>query len=107
MNKIITKDYSEFGHREKEMARDLLQAYGTNDDKTEYLGQGVEVYFNLHSGYVFLSDEDYNVAIMNGSTLEDFIHCPDCGGEGVASEFAEDNTDECCQEYANDMGLTA
>ncbi len=53
---------------------------------------------NTHSGCVFLSDEDFNVAMVNGDTLEQFHSCPECGAEG----FAEDPPDnECCQQYLN------
>jgi hypothetical protein len=102
----VTNNYDDFGLREKEEARDLLAVYGTHKDKTQFLGSGVQVYFNMMSGFVFLSDEDYNVAMLNvDGELEDFITCPNCGGESLASEFRDDCTDECCQEYADDMGL--
>ena len=105
MNKIVTNDLSDFGAREKSMAGELLSVLGTYKDKTKYLGDNVQVYMNFNSGNVFLSDEDYNVAMMNGDVLEDFHTCPNCGGEEVASDFREYNTDECCQEYADDLGL--
>ncbi len=55
---------------------------------------------NTHSGCVFLSDEDFNVAMVNGDTLEQFHSCPECGGEG----FAEDLPDnECCQQYLKEV----
>ena len=101
-----TRDISEFGYREKDIAADLLKAHGTYKDKTRFLCGNVSIEFNLYSGYVFLVDEDCNVGVLNDNgELEDFITCPDCGGEGVASEFREDNSDDCCQEYADEMGL--
>ena len=102
-----TQNLAEFGHREREIAGELLQALGTSKDKTKYFGQdGVAVEFNPYSGYVFLVDEDYNVAILNDNgELEDFHTCPNCGGEGISSEFKEDNDSECCQEYADELGL--
>jgi hypothetical protein len=104
----VTKDLSKFGLREKAMAKDLLSAYGTSNDKTQHLGDGVEVWFNTHSACVFLSDEDFNTAMINGNNgniLEDFFSCPNCGEEGLSSDFKGENTSECCQEYANEMGL--
>lgn len=101
-----TQDLSDFGEIGREEAGRLLSTLGTSRDHTKYFGdRGVAVEFNPMSGYVFLVDEDYNVAIMNDDILEDFHTCPNCGGEGVASDFREDNTDECCQEYADDLGL--
>jgi len=98
MEKIVTNDFSDFGYCEKEEARELMSAYGTDKDKTVYLGSGVQVWFNLHSGYVFLSDEDFNSAMMNGDVLEDFINCPECGHEDFLSEMKESG-DACCKKY--------
>lgn len=100
-----TRDLSEFGHREREIAGELLSTLGTSKDKTKFLGDGVAVEFNPWSGNVFLVDEDFNVAMMGDDYLEDFITCPNCGGEEIASDFREYNTDECCKEYADDLGL--
>ena len=47
------------------------------------------MFFNKNSGYVFLTDEDYNTAMMDGDTLEDFLTCGECGCEGIRSEFFE------------------
>ena len=89
-----TTDFQHFGYREFGMAGDLLKAYAYNPPS--YLGDGVHIMFNINSGYVFLIDEDFNVAMMNGDKLEQFHNCSKCGGAG----FAEDMSDnECCQEY--------
>ena len=94
-----TQDLSKFGYREKDMAGDLLKAHCTNNDVTRYLGDGVSVEFNPMSGNVFLVDEDYNVAMMNGDKLEDFFSCPICGHEGFLEEMVHGDDDEECQEY--------
>jgi len=105
-DEIVTKDISQFGIREREIARELLSVYGTDKDLTTHLGDGVEVWFNKNSGYVFLSDEDYHTAMLNDNgELEDFLNCPNCGHEDLASEFVNSSSDECCKEYAQDMGL--
>jgi hypothetical protein len=94
----VTKDFSEFGYVEREEAQKLLAVYGTSKDKTKLLGQGVEVYFNTMSGYVFLSDEDYNTAMLNvDDELEDFLVCSNCGHEDMASDFME-SAKTCCLE---------
>lgn len=100
-----TRDLSEFGNIERDEAGTLLQTLNGSRDMTKFLGDGVAVEFNPMSGNVFLVDEDYNVAMMNGHNLEDFHNCPNCGAESFASEFREENTDSCCKEYANDLGL--
>lgn len=93
----VTKDLRNFGYRELDMAGDLLKALGSSKDNTEYLGDGVEVWFNLGSGCVFLSDEDYNTAMMNGDSLEDWLQCGECGTEGFMEDIKE-NGSNCCHE---------
>lgn len=100
-----TRDLSRFGHVEKQEASELLGALNSRKDETQYLGDNVAVEFNPMSGYVFLVDDDYNVAMLNDDILEDFHTCPNCGGEGLSSDFRKYNSDDCCQEYANDLEI--
>lgn len=103
-----TQNLADFGIRERDEAALLLTTLNSPSDDTEHFGSnGVVVEFNPMSGNVFLVDEDYNVAMMRGNQLEDFHTCPNCGGEGLQSEFREECTDDCCQEYANELGLEA
>jgi hypothetical protein len=99
-----TEDMADFGGRELDMAGDLLKALRSSDDHTEMLGSNVKLAMNMSSGYVFLTDEDYNVAMMNGDYLEDFIHCPECGFEGFREELLDDGNG-CCREHLVDCGL--
>ena len=92
---IVTEDLSEFGYREKAMAGELLTAYKGAHDKARFLGDGVKVAFNRHSGCVFLTDEDYNTAMMNGDNLEDWFTCPECGHEGFLEDMPHDGNEEC------------
>ena len=82
---IVTSDLSKFGFRELKMAADLLAAYCENP--SDFLDDGLTVMLNTHSGYVFLTDEDFNVAMMNGDRLEQFHTCFECGAEGFAEEL--------------------
>jgi predicted RNA-binding Zn-ribbon protein involved in translation (DUF1610 family) len=102
-----TQDFADFGQIEREEAGALLSAYGTSKDKTLFLESDVKVEFNPYSGYVFLVDGDYNCAMLNvDGELENHFSCPNCGNEGMQSEFKEEHSDsECCQEYAGDLGL--
>lgn len=94
-----TTDLADFGFRELRMAAELLSAYC--EQPPDFLTGGVHVMMNTHSGCVFLTDEDFNVAMMNGDTLEQWHHCPECGAEG----FAEDMPDNgCCQRYLREPG---
>ena len=87
MNDPTTTDLRDFGYRELRMAGELLTAYKTTADRSERLGDGVHVVFNRTSGNVFLCDEDYNVAMMNGHVLEDWHDCGYCGAEGFAEDL--------------------
>jgi hypothetical protein len=97
MENIVTSDLSEFGYRELKIAGQLLSTLKTDKDKTRFIDEGLTVFFNKKSGYVFLSDENFNVAMMNGDILEDFINCPDCGNAALASEFSTES--DCCKEF--------
>ena len=97
----VTNDLTKFGTIELAEAGKLLSTLKTVRDNTKFLGDGVQVFFNNESGYVFLSDEDYNVAVMSGHDLVDFINCPECGNEGNINEF--DTESYCCKKYYKEM----
>ena len=87
MQDAYTENLSDFGSREREMAAELLAAglpTGFNDD-------GVKLAFNHHSGYVFLVNSDYQVAMMNGNIIEQFYNTPYSGLEGFISDLLEEN----------------
>lgn len=97
---MVTDNLTDFGFRELDMAGDLLKAFKSKKDDTKHFGDdGVHVTFNRNSGCVFLSDVDYNVAMMNGERLEDFFSCPQCGHEGFLEEMEHGEDSPDCQEY--------
>lgn len=79
-----TQDLSKFGLVELDEAGTLLKEYANNSSVLD--GSEVHVEFNPNSGNVFLVDEEYNVAMMNGDTLELWYSCPYCGHEGFLEE---------------------
>lgn len=101
-----TNDLSEFGNRElKESARLLNALCDEDKNKTEYLSKNVKLEFNPNSGNVFLVDEDYNTAMMNGDKLEDWFNCPNCGHEGFKQDMNHNSGDEDCLNYLKDIGI--
>lgn len=84
-NTIVTCDLSKFGYRELSEASQLLKLYSENP--VEFLNDGITLNFNSNSGIVFLSDEDYNVAIEEDGKLVQFFNCPQCGNEGTDDDF--------------------
>jgi hypothetical protein len=99
MNNVVTSDFSEFGQVELEEAGRLL----LNIKKID-AWPPVEVNFNKMSGFVFITDSDYRVWMMNGGEIEEFFTCPECGCEGFKDEIDchEDNAD--CHEFCVSIG---
>lgn len=107
MNEITTTDLAKFGNREKAMAADLLKAWSDGKTPADFNDDGVTVMMNMNSGNVFLTNSDYQVAMMNGDTLESFYSCPECGCEGFAEDlridFKNKNANQCCMDYLKEM----
>ena len=95
-----TTDLKDFGFRELKMAAELLKAYCENPP--DFLSEGVHLMMNTYSCYVFLTDEDFNVAMMNGDKLDQWHFCPECGAEGFAEELPDS---ACCQGYLREARL--
>ena len=97
-NNTYTEDLADFGSRERTMAAELLAQPlpdTFNDD-------GVKLAFNLSSGYVFLVNSDYQVAMMNGDTLAVHHTTPYQGREGFIEDLlAEYTPDDLHREDAD------
>lgn len=98
-----TRDMSRFGYIELKEAARLLNAY--IEAKKDILNDGVAIEFNPNSGNVFLVDEDYNVAMMNGDNLETWYTCPHCGYEGVFEDMKHEPEDSECINYMVEIGV--
>lgn len=102
---VTTTDLSEFGHRERKMAAQLLTASSDHGLPEDFYDDGVTVMMNKNSGNVFLTNSDFQVAMMNGDNLESFYSCPQCGHEGFKDEMQHDGNAEC-RRYLRDIGVT-
>jgi len=100
-----TTDLSQFGYRERKMAAELLTASVEQGFPDDFDDDGVTVMMNMHSGNVFLTNADYQVAMLNGDKLESFYSCPQCGHEGFAEDMAHDADNAECQRYLQDIGV--
>lgn len=97
---------SKMGWREIGMAGELLKAYAdgsdifaSDDDEMNFCKDGLELGFNENSGFVFLTNDDYQALLLNDNNkLEMFLTCQECGNEGLRSdvEFAEENQCKKC-----------
>ena len=104
----VTTDLSEFGLIELDMAMELLDQYAKAQEKGDDLGltTNVRIAFNKNSGYVFLTDDDYNVVMINPETkkAEKYYICGVCGFEGFKDEFKNHSKDpECLEEIRNQL----
>lgn len=90
---IVTADLSKFGYRERQLAEELLKAWREQGLPDDFYNEGVTVNLNIHSGYVFLSNEDYQVAMMNGDKLESFYTDFETGEEGFFDELSDEAKD--------------
>jgi len=99
MDSIITTDWSEFGEVEIKEAKELLAHIKEIDSSGK-----VEVTFNKHSGYVFLTDEDLRVWMLNDGKIEEYFNCPVCGHEGFKEEFNDhNNSNQECVEFEREL----
>ena len=60
-----TENLAEFGSRERAIAGELLSLPLPDNFGTT----GVRVVFNKNSGFVFLVNDDYQCAMMNGASV--------------------------------------
>ena len=90
-----TQDLSKLGRLELHELGNLIRAYAQN---MVILEDNVKWMFDPSSGHVFLIDEDYSIAMMNGHNLERWLDCPTCGAEGFLSdgEFIPSEDGESC-----------
>ena len=93
MSKTVTKDLSEFGYREQKLAQDIFIAWRNNGLPQDFYNDEVELWFNKNSGYVFLSNSDYQVAIEEEGKLVSFYTTPYEGREGTLEELLEEYED--------------
>jgi len=108
----VTYDLSEFGNVELNKAVELLKKYteAVENGEDEELGltTNIRLAMNTSSGYVFLTDDDYNVVMVNPETkrAEKYYTCGVCGFEGFKDEFKNHSKDpECLEEIRNQLNL--
>jgi hypothetical protein len=84
---IVTTNLAEFGVGQLRKAAELLTAYCEGERPRGFGDEGVTVAYNLHSGRVFLTNADADVAVLVGGALESFYVSPCSGHEGTFAEL--------------------
>jgi len=91
MKPITINDFSKFGYRERKMAEHLLHAWNEQGLPDDFINDEVSIIMNTHSGNVFLTNSDFQVAMMNGDKLESFYTDFETGEEGFRDELSEES----------------
>lgn len=109
MSDGYTEDLAEFGRREIKMLRDLLSAWIEHGLPEDFYEDGVKPAFNKNSGWVFLANSEYQVAIEENGRLVSFYTTPYDGHEGTFLELLEEyagmNSED--QEFMRDIAKAA
>lgn len=86
-----TENLADFGYREYEELKKILEAwFDGNGLPDDFDDSGVRPAFNRNSGYVFLTNDEYQVAIEVDGQLESFYTTPYDGYEGTFDELLEE-----------------
>jgi hypothetical protein len=88
MQEITTTDFAKFGNRERYMAETLLKAWREQGLPDDFHEEEVILMVNLLSGNVFLTNSEFQVAMMNGDHLESFYTDFETGEEGFKEELS-------------------
>ncbi len=91
MTDYYTENLAEFGYREIEMLNKLLTAWLNNGLPEDFCNSLVKPALNRNSGYVFLVNDEYQVAMLNEDKLELFYTLPYSGIEGFLSDLIAEN----------------
>ena len=108
VNEITTTDLSKFGWREWSELRRILDAMIDKGLPEEFDNSNIHAMFNKNSGNVFLTNDECQVAMMNGDKLELFYSCPECGHEGFKDQMGKKDGHgyaDKCAEYLRDIGI--
>jgi hypothetical protein len=100
-----TTDLSKFGHRELKKLEFLLKAMREKGLPDDFDNSEVTPMMNVDSRNVFLTNDSYEVAMMNGDALEKWHTCSYCGHEGFLEDFKHEPADSDCTEQMKDAGL--
>lgn len=87
---MTTTNLSDFGYRELEMLEELLRAMREQGLPEDFYNDEVHPMMNQISGNVFLTNSEYQVAMMNGDKLESFYTLSYHGSEGFLDELLID-----------------
>ena len=97
MKEVTTTDLADFGSREREMLVEILLAWKEQGLPKEFHHYDVIPMMNRQSGCVFLTNSEFQVAMMDGNKLAIWHTCGNCGHEGFHDDcqLTDDGCNEC------------
>ncbi len=101
MSETVISDLSKFGWREWRLLREIIDAMIDQGLPENFHNDEVAPMFNTNSGFVFLTNSDYQACLMNGDKLEIWHTCSYCGHEGFEEDFEHESKNEECNEQIN------
>lgn len=97
MKNVYTEDFADIMScsRERYEVLQIINAWNNKGLPDDFYEDNVRLAFNKNSGYVFLVNDDYQCAMMNGNNLECFYTSPYDGREGFLDDlFSEYMSDK-------------
>jgi hypothetical protein len=88
-----TENLADFGYREQDEAKEIFAAWKKNGLPQDFENDGVRLAFNMNSGYVFLTNNEYQVAMCDGDALYSFYTSPYEGIEGSFEDLLDEYKD--------------
>lgn len=100
----VTSALEEFGSRELGMAADLLKAMAEQGLPKDFYKKGVHVDFNPNSGWVFLTNSEYEVAVLDDDgELVQIYNTWYSGIEGTLEELLDDYLEDNSNWHQEDI----
>lgn len=87
---MTTTNLADFNYEELAMLEELLKAMREQGLPQDFYNDEVHPMMNQKSGNVFLTNSDYQVAMLNGDKLESFYFLSYHGNEGFLDELLID-----------------
>lgn len=81
MQDYYTEDLSKFGHTERKELEMILNAWNEDGLPADFWDSEVRPAFNMNSGYVFLVNSEYQVAMLTDEGKLEIWHSLPYGGE--------------------------
>ncbi|MEI7831652.1 MAG: hypothetical protein WCJ56_04070 [bacterium] len=85
--------------RERELVTELLTAWVEQGLPSNFDDENVRFRFDRNSGFVFLVNDEGQVAMKNGFIIEEYFTCPECGSAGFADDLIDDDANNCCKAF--------